>query len=115
MEELAEAVSGGGAVLSAVSLAELCSAAEDPETVADEVRALGVDLLDLPAAAAPRCGAAYARYRAARKAESGKDSPAMPLADFFVGAHAELLGVELVTNDTAGFRTYFPNIQLRTP
>ena len=113
-EELAEAVSGGGAVLSAVSLAELCAAAEDPETVADEVRALGIHLLDIPAAAA-RCGAAYARYRAARKAESGKDSPAMPLADFFVGAHAELLGVELVTNDTARFKTYFPNIQLRTP
>lgn len=39
-EELVEAVSAGGAVLSAVSIAELCAAAEDPEMVADEVRAL---------------------------------------------------------------------------
>jgi hypothetical protein len=93
----------------------LCAAAEHPETVADEVRALGVGLLDLPAAAAARCGEAYARYRAARRAESGKDSPAMPLDDFFVGAHAELLGVDLVTNDVARFKTYFPKVQLRTP
>jgi predicted nucleic acid-binding protein len=82
-EELVDAVSGDGAFLSAVSLAELCAAAEHPETVAAEVRALGVGLLDLPAAAAARCGEAYAHYRAARRAESGKDSPVMPLADFW--------------------------------
>ncbi len=114
-EELVEAVSGEGAALSAVSLAELCAAAKDPEAVAAEVRALGIDLLDVPAAAAARCGAAYALYRVARRAESGKDSPGMPLADFFIGAHAELLGVDLVTNDVARFRTYFPNVRLRTP
>src|SRR5438874_415629 len=83
VEKIAELVSAEGAVLSMASLAELC--AEDGVISADvpeEIRNFGVQLLDLPAAAAIRCGEAYRAYRKQRKKESGKDAPKIPLPDY---------------------------------
>ncbi len=51
-EIIAEAVAGDGAAINAVSLAELCVGDEEPETVADRIRGWGVEILDVPAAAA---------------------------------------------------------------
>ena len=115
-EQIADAVSTEGAGLNAVSLAELCAEPGiDPSMVTRALTSFGVQIVDLPAAAAARCGEAYRRYRQARAKASGKSAPAMPLPDFFIGAHAELLGVELVTNDPDRIRTYFPNVKLVTP
>lgn len=115
-EQIAEAVSTEGAGLSAVSLAELCAEPGiDSSAVARAVTSFGVQIMDVPAAAAECCGQAYRSYRQARAKASGKNAPAMPLPDFFIAAHAELLGVELVTNDPDRIRTYFPNVKLVTP
>ena len=115
-EQIANAVSTEGAGLSAMSLAELCAEpGVDASNVAAEVTSFGVQLLDIPAAAAERCGEAYRAYRHARKADSGKDAPKVPLPDFFIGAHAELLGLELVTNDPQRIKLYFPTVKLATP
>lgn len=108
-EQIAQAVSTEGAVLNAVSLAELCAEPGiDSSIVARAVTSFGVQIVDVPAAAAARVGDAYRRYREARAKASGKSAPPIPLPDFFIGAHAELLGVELVTNDPDRIRTYFP-------
>jgi predicted nucleic acid-binding protein len=115
-EQIANAVSTEGAALSAVSLAELCAEPGiDFSAVAGAVTSFGVQLLDVPAAVAERCGQAYGSYRQARAKASGKNAPAMPLPDFFIGAHAELLDLELVTNDPDRIRTYFPKVKLVTP
>jgi predicted nucleic acid-binding protein len=37
------------------------------------------------------------------------------LPDFFIGAHAAVLGVPLITRDTARYRSYFPTVKLVTP
>ena len=107
---------GEGAGLSAVSVAELC--AEEGVVPADfprEIESFGIEILDWPQAAAPRCGEAYRAYRRNRKKSSGQSAPKMPLPDFFIGAHAEWLGVDRVTNDPDRFRTHFPSIRLITP
>ena len=112
---IAENVAGDGAAVNAMSIAELCVGDAEPATVADRIRGWGVVVLDVPAATAVVCAHAYAAYRARRKAESGKDSPSMPLPDFFIGAHAQCLGWPLATADAARFRTYFPKVSLITP
>jgi predicted nucleic acid-binding protein len=114
-EIIASIVESEGACINAASLSELCAAALDPATVAASVQSFGIELVDIPHACAPMCGAAFGKYALARKLNSGKDAPKMPLPDFFIGAHAELMGWEIVTNDTNRFSTYFPKVSLVTP
>jgi len=112
---IADGVSGEGAAVNAVSLAEVCVGDAEPQTVADRIRSWGVVVLDVPAAAAEVCACAYLAYRVRRKAESGKDAAAVPLPDFFIGAHAQVMGWTLVTADEGRFKTYFPAVRLISP
>ncbi len=114
-ETIAAAVAEGGAAINAVSLAELCVGDADPPTVADRVRSWGVEILDVPTAAANVCAEAYRRYRKRRKSQSGSPAPAMPLPDFFIGAQAKIMGWSLATADQGRFQTYFPSVRLETP
>jgi predicted nucleic acid-binding protein len=116
VEQISEAVVGDGAAVSAVSLAELCSEdGVDPESVVRAINDFGIHILDFPANAAGVCGVAYRAYRHKRRTESHKDAPKTPLPDFFIGAHAEMYGWSLATNDAQRFRTYFPKLTLATP
>jgi hypothetical protein len=112
---IAVGVSEGGAAVNAVSLAEICVGDDQPETVADRLRSWGITLLDVPAAAAGPCATAYREYRERRRAESGRNAPSLPLPDFFIGAHAQVMGWPLATADEGRFRTYFPTVTLLTP
>jgi len=115
-QAIEEAILFGGAAVNPVVLAEFYSwVKSDPKAVPGELEAIGIDLVDLPTAAGPICGAAYAKYAAARKTGSQKDASAVPLPDFLSGAHAEALGWIVVTNDPGHFRTYFPSVKLETP
>ena len=55
---------------------------------------------------AAKCFLAYRRRR-------GKKSS--PLPDFFIGAHAAVAGIPLLTRDIARYRTYFPKLKIITP
>jgi len=112
---IAEGVSGDGAAVNAVSVAEVCVGDVEPQTVADRIRSWGVAVLDVPAAASEVCARAYLSYRMRRKAESGKDAPAVPLPDFFIGAHAQIMGWTIATADQDRFMAYFPAVPLRSP
>lgn len=112
---IAAAVASEGAAVNAITLAELCVGDAEPETVADRIRSWGVEVLDIPAAAAEVSARAYSAYRRRRRGDSGKDSPTVPLPDFFIGAHAQIMGWALATADEDRYRTYFPKVQLKTP
>lgn len=114
-ETIADAVAGDGAAINAVSLAEICVGDAEPATVADRIRSWGVEIIDVPAAAADVCASAYRKYRKERMSQTSAPSPAMPLADFFIGAHAKIMGWELATADQGRFHTYFPSVSLRMP
>lgn len=60
---IAEGVSSTGVGVNAVSLAEICVGAEDPESVVTEIRAWGIEILDVPSAAALVSARAYRTYR----------------------------------------------------
>lgn len=112
---IGDAVAGEGAAINAVSLAEIYVGDLEPETVADRIRSWGIEILDVPAAAAPVCARAYLAYRQRRAAESGKQSPRMPVPDSFIGAHAEIMDWPLATADSGRFKTYFSSVALEMP
>ena len=112
---VADGVSGDGAAINAVALAEICVGDEEPDTVAERMRSWGVDILDVPAAAADVCAKAYRRYLDRRVSQSDRRVSRTPLPDFFIGAHAQIMSWDLVTADKGRFRTYFPKVRLRTP
>ncbi len=113
-ELLAEALSSEGAALNAIVLAELCVGHADPASVEAELRARDLAILDLPAAASVGCARAYSFYRNARRESGSGNAPHVPLPDFFIGAHADLMGWKLATRDTARYRLYFPKVELIT-
>jgi predicted nucleic acid-binding protein len=65
--------------------------------------------LDLPWEAAFLAGKVFHAYR---QRGGPKTSP---LPDFFIGAHAQVSGLILLTRDGSSYRTYFPTIQLVVP
>jgi predicted nucleic acid-binding protein len=40
---------------------------------------------------------------------------ATPLPDFYIGAHAAISGLALLTRDAARYRTYFPKLEVLSP
>ena len=115
VENIVQHVAGAGAMINPVVLAEICVGEAQPEAAADTIRSWGVEIVDLPAACAESCARAYNAFRAARKKTKGPAAPAMPLPDFFIGAHAEVLRIPLATADVGRYRAYFPNLKLLTP
>jgi predicted nucleic acid-binding protein len=66
---------------------------------------IGVTVARIPPTALFRAGKAFARYR--------KTGGVLP--DFFIGAHAELEGIPLLTRDARRYRHYFPKVMLIAP
>ncbi len=63
----------------------------------------------LPWEAAFLAGKCFLKYR---KRGGRKDSP---LPDFYIGAHAAVAGMTLLTRDATRYRTYFPRLRLISP
>ncbi len=114
-DTLFRALSGDGAAINPVILVELCVGDSDPGSVQKNLQHLGMTFLDLPCSAAQRAGGAFAICLEERKRSGAGIGPKTPLPDFFIGAHAELLGVPLATIDISRYRTYFPNVVLVAP
>jgi predicted nucleic acid-binding protein len=70
---------------------------------------VGVTLQPIPREALFLAGKAYRQYRRAGGPRRGV------LSDFFIGAHAMVDGVPLLTRDTKHYRIYFPSVVLITP
>ncbi|MEM1012011.1 MAG: PIN domain-containing protein [Planctomycetota bacterium] len=92
-------------IIYAEVLAGLESEAEFAETFADEE----LQRLDLPWEAAWPASQAHARYRML------KGTRRSPMPDFYIGAHAEVQGLTIVTRDATRYRTYFPAVEVVTP
>jgi len=63
----------------------------------------------LPWEAAFLAGRSYVTYR------RGGGQRRSPLPDFYIGAHALVAGMTLLTRDPGRYRTYFPKLRLIAP
>lgn len=63
----------------------------------------------LPFEAAFLAGQSFLEYR--RRGGTRRS----PLPDFYIGAHAYIAGISLITRDVSRYRTYFPAVQLIAP
>lgn len=64
---------------------------------------------DLPKEACFLAAKCFLNY----KKRGGKRTSTLP--DFFIGAHASILGVPLATRDVARYKTYYPKLKLICP
>jgi predicted nucleic acid-binding protein len=99
----------GTLVVNPVVYAELSVGYDRIDEVDAALDAAGVELVEIPRAALFLAGKAFAKYRA----RGGTGSGVLP--DLFIGAHAVVQGIGLLTRDSRRYRTYFPTIILITP
>lgn len=79
---------------------------EDLETFLD---AAGLEMTPMPRAALFLAGKVFTQYRRSGGTRTGV------LPDFFIGAHAAVAQLPLLTRDVGRYRTYFPSLLLVTP
>jgi predicted nucleic acid-binding protein len=76
------------------------------EEVEKAISALDIKVLEMPREALFLTGKVFLKYR---KNKGTKNSP---LPGFFIGAHASVSKLDLITRDSAKYKTYFPHVKL---
>ena len=104
------AAARGRLVITPVVYAELSIAFERIEELEAVVEAAGLLLEELPREALFLAGKAFLGYR--RRRGSNKQGI---LPDFFIGAHAAVRGVPVLTRDARRYRAYFPTVEVIGP
>lgn len=96
-------------VINPVIYAELSLAFDSVDATDAAIERMEIMVRELPRPALFLAGRAFVKYR---KAGGTK---ANVLADFFVGAHAAVLGCGILTRDARRYRSYFPTVSLVVP
>lgn len=107
-EMLEQASSRGRLIINPIIYAEVSVRFDSVEDFEDE---LPDDLVKraLPWDAAFLAGKCFERYRRAGGTRTA------PLPDFFIGAHAAVEDLTLLTRDPRRFRMYFPRLRIMAP
>lgn len=109
IEQLEAAALRGPLLINDVVYAELAVRYERIERLDAFLSEAGIDMASMPRAALFLAGKAFQKYRKAGGSRAGV------LPDFFIGAHAAVEKLGLLTRDTARYRTYFPTVTLIAP
>jgi hypothetical protein len=95
--------------INAVVYAELSVGYRRIEELDAVLAKVQVAIVEIPREALFLAGKAFQRY----KSRGGTRSGVLP--DFFIGAHAAVLGVPLLTRDARRYGDYFPQLTLIAP
>lgn len=109
VRQLDAAAVNGSLVINSVVYAELSVRFERIEDLDDVIEETGITVVEIPRAALFLAGKVFKRYRAAGGNRTGV------LPDFFIGAHAAVTKLPLLTRDVQRYKTYFPTIGLIAP
>ena len=95
--------------INAVIYAEISVRFDAQATLDQRLADLEIHIQDIPRESAFLAGKAFVKYRLL----GGKRIKVLP--DFFIGAHASVLGCLLLTRDSQTYSTYFPGVHLIAP
>lgn len=99
----------GELAINQIIYAEISARFGTSDSLDEKLDDLGVIVESIPRKAAFLAGKAYLRYRRLGGMKTNI------LSDFFIGAHALVLGCPLLTRDTSRYSTYFPMVRLIAP
>jgi predicted nucleic acid-binding protein len=105
--QIERAASQGPVAYDAIVFAELAVKFDTQKELENRLSAF--TYLSFPLNAAFQAGKAFEKYR------RGGGKKARPLPDFFIGAHAYVAHLPLLTRDPRRVRTFFPSVRLITP
>jgi predicted nucleic acid-binding protein len=108
-DRLAECADRGVLVINPIIYAEVSVGFQRIEELEEALPAGSFRRAALPWEGAFLAGKAFLSYRKNR----GKRTT--PLPDFYIGAHAAIAGLTLLTRDPARYRTYFPRLEIVAP
>jgi predicted nucleic acid-binding protein len=92
-----------------VVYAEFSSRFTQIEDLDAMLASVDIVVAEMPRAALFLAGQVFKTYRR----RGGQRNSVLP--DFFIGAHAAVLGAPLITRDTGRYRSYFPTVELIAP
>ena len=98
-----------GLLVNPLIYTELCTQASATAEVDTLLASLKLELQELPREALFLAAKAFLKYR-----RQGGTKTA-PLPDFFIGAHAQTLGISILTRDAGRYASYFPDVALICP
>ncbi len=96
-------------LINPIIYSEISIGFERIEELESAISGCGFKMLQIPKEALFLAGKAFLKYR---KRKGNKRSP---LPDFFIGAHAAVLDMPLITRDTSRYASYFPGVNLIAP
>lgn len=96
-------------VINPVIYAEISVRFDRIEDINRMLQAAQITLADMPREALFLAGKAYQRYRKRGGTRTGT------LPDFFIGAHASVMGAPVITRDASRYAGYFPALKLIVP
>lgn len=96
-------------VINPIVYSELSLTFSTVEALDNIIDDLGLTMLEIPKPALFLAGKAFVRYRR----QGGTKSNV--LGDFFIGAHAAVSGLPILTRDTRRYSSYFPSVTLVAP
>jgi predicted nucleic acid-binding protein len=108
-QQLVRRTALGPVIINDIVYAEMSARMETQADVEQVLAEVDVRIERVPIRALFLAGKCYRRYRSSGGIRTGV------LPDFFIGAHAQVLGWPILTRDVRRYRTYFPDVALITP
>ena len=96
-------------VINPIIYSELSLTFSTVEALDQVLHGMELQMLEIPKPALFLAGKAFVQYRRSGGVKNNV------LGDFFIGAHAAVSGLPVLTRDTRRYKNYFPSVRLVAP